>query len=451
MKNYLYPVLSALILLGSCKKELNNNGAVSEDDQDSSSATISPNIILVMADDIGYEVPSYTGGNYETPNIDFMARNGLQFCEFRATPLCNPSRIELLTGKYGFRNYIDWGTMSLTDYAISNFMKSAGYKTCISGKWQLGGADTILNNQQWDAYRVWDAYTPHEGFRGVHYRNPTLFENGINTTYANNEYGEDLIRDYLFDFIDNAVASKEKFFCLWTPNLAHEPFQPTPDDPEYLTFDNGPESSDVKYFPSMVKYLDKQMGMLLNHIDSLKLTNTYVIFLSDNGTPSPITSMWKGKSIRGGKGKTAYSWGTHVPMIVYKRDGGVRAGVDSTIGNLSDIFATVAEAIDKRLPDGQIFDGISFWPQVKGLANPAARTWSFTDFHPKTTDQPQNWSRWVEDRNYRLYDSAYPVYRKNRMYKTIVDSSESNFLKNLTPEEVVIQTRFKAILDSLHK
>jgi arylsulfatase A len=87
-----------------------------------------PNIILILADDIGYEVPSYSGGqSYTTPKIDFLTNNGVQFCEARATPLCAPSRVEFFTGKYNFRNYVDWGTLPASNYTIGNLMQSAGY------------------------------------------------------------------------------------------------------------------------------------------------------------------------------------------------------------------------------------------------------------------------------------------------------------------------------------
>src|SRR5687768_15714090 len=82
-----------------------------------------PNIILILADDIGYEVPTYTGGqSYSTPAIDALAKNGIQFSQCHVCPTCTPTRVELLTGKYNFRNYTGWGNMDPTQKTIANML-----------------------------------------------------------------------------------------------------------------------------------------------------------------------------------------------------------------------------------------------------------------------------------------------------------------------------------------
>src|SRR5690349_12505837 len=101
-------------------------------------STAKPNIIFILADDVGYEVPTYSGGqSYSTPNLDFMAAGGTQFTECHASPLCSPSRFMLMTGKYNFRNYTHWGVMNFNQQTLANLAKAAGYSTCISGKWQF--------------------------------------------------------------------------------------------------------------------------------------------------------------------------------------------------------------------------------------------------------------------------------------------------------------------------
>ncbi|CAN5505900.1 sulfatase-like hydrolase/transferase [soil metagenome] len=423
----------------SCKKEIpiSDNG---HPDQSK------PNIILVLADDIGYEVPSYTGGqSYETVNIDFIANNGIQFCEARATPLCSPSRVEFFTGKYNFRNYVDWGRLPVSNYTIGNLMKEAGYSTCVSGKWQLDGGDVSIKSFGFDHYMVWNPFDEGDSTEtdGSHYKNPMLYADGQVLNFINNEYGEDLHRNYLFDFIDSSVEKKEPFFGLWTPNLGHGPFKATPDDPEYVNVSSG---SNPKFFPSMIKYLDKEIGMLLAHLDSLKVSeNTYIIFTADNGTDMRIVSRWKGKEVIGSKSETLYSWGTHVPFIVYKKNSGI-IKIDSSIIDFSDILVTLSDMIGKSLPSNEIFDGISFWPQIQDMENASARTWSFTEFRPQPFAEPANWNRWVEDKEYKLYDSSFIPGKKNQLYRINSDTSELYPVTSFSVYELQKKAAFMQVL-----
>src|SRR6476659_8164388 len=101
-----------------------------------------PNIILILADDLGYKSLTCDGSNlYSTPNIDKLAQKGMRFTQCQATPLCSPSRFMLLTGKYNFRNYRSYGILGRDQKTIGNMMRDAGYTTAAFGKWQLDGGD----------------------------------------------------------------------------------------------------------------------------------------------------------------------------------------------------------------------------------------------------------------------------------------------------------------------
>jgi len=98
-----------------------------------------PNIILIMADDLGFECIKANGGeSYETPNIDKLASEGLRFENCHSMPVCTPSRVQIMTGKYNIRNYARFGLLLRNQQTFGNFLKNAGYKTAIAGKWQLG-------------------------------------------------------------------------------------------------------------------------------------------------------------------------------------------------------------------------------------------------------------------------------------------------------------------------
>ena len=99
-----------------------------------------PNIILIMADDVGWECfGSYGAEDYQTPNIDALAAKGVQFNNCFATPLCTPSRVKIMTGKYNFRNYTHFGYLNPKEKTFGQLLQNAGYKTAIAGKWQLNG------------------------------------------------------------------------------------------------------------------------------------------------------------------------------------------------------------------------------------------------------------------------------------------------------------------------
>ena len=103
-----------------------------------------PNVILIMADDLGFEcIGSYGGTSYRTPNIDQLAETGLQFNQAYAQPLCTNTRVKLLTGKYNFRNWTSFGILDPRERTFGHLMQDAGYSTCIVGKWQLQSYDPV--------------------------------------------------------------------------------------------------------------------------------------------------------------------------------------------------------------------------------------------------------------------------------------------------------------------
>lgn len=280
-----------------------------------------PNIILILGDDVGYEIPTVNGGqSYATPNIDKMAQTGMRFTRCYASPLCSPSRFMLLTGKYNFRNYDKWGIMSDTNRTIANMLKDAGYKTTVAGKWQLDGGDISIHKFGFDEYMVWSPFSPggltEEG-KGSRYKNPVIYQNGsfIKGEATLGKYGDDMFVEYLGKFID---SNKTKPFFIYYPIcLVHQPFDPTPNDPEFATWDPRTSISDSKFFPSMVNYMDVEVGKIIDKVNLSGIAkNTIVIFVGDNGTDGRIISRFDGYSIRGEKSQSI-EYGEHVPMLIW--------------------------------------------------------------------------------------------------------------------------------------
>lgn len=393
--------------------------------------TDKPNIILILSDDVGYELMHYTGGeSYETPNLDLMAAGGRQYTQCHSTPLCNPSRQEIMTGKHGFRNYTEWGTMDLSQRTFGNILKDAGYSTCISGKWQLDGGDNAIHTFGFDKYCVWQ---PYDSVAGSPYKDPILFQDNVylKPPFTTGKYGQDIQFNYAINFIDSA---KTPYFLYWTPNLCHEPFSPTPDDSSFATWTNG--ISDPRYYPSMVKYMDKLVGGLL---DKVRGTNTIVIFTGDNGTDPYITSIWRGDTIKGGKG-TSTVYGTHVPLIVW---GNGASGIDSGLVDFND-FCSTLKSISCCCPHSRK-DGVPFYP-----THDSVKPYLYFDFYPNPEGAPRRHTVWVMDKEYKKYDSTVQLfYQANRMwnYKQYPLEGRYDYIQNFTPYEQHLDTIFTNVLN----
>lgn len=405
-----------------------------------------PNIILILADDLGYEVPTCDGGqSYSTPNLDRMAAGGIRFTNCNSTPLCSPSRVELLTGKYNFRNYGKWGVLDTANRTFANMLKRAGYKTLVSGKWQLAGGDASIRKFGFDDYAVYDPFDTTIG-KGSRYKDPSVYTKGtlVPRKYLKNAYGDDIFTTKVLDFID---SNKTKPFFIYFPIcLVHYPFCPTPDDPEFAGWDPSRGNADARFFPSMIKYLDKKVGQVMNKVDSLGIgSKTIVIFVGDNGTDGRITSEWENTSVKGGKSKTYYT-GTHVPMIVWG-PGGITPGVvNDQLVDFTDFLPTFADMAHIGLPTtfGPL-DGVSFYPSLVGRPT-NLRQWMFCNYDQNEQGERHPIQRWVWNTTYKLYDTSYLFYNIHN------DNYELTPLPpaDITPEESVIKANFAEVLSKMH-
>jgi len=350
-----------------------------------------PNVVLVMADDFGYECVRANGGtSYRTPQLDALAAGGVRFTHAFATPLCTPSRVQLMTGRYNFRNYVRFGQFPFGERTFAQVLREAGYATFIAGKWQLAGGFDGPGRVGFDEYCLWQLF---EQAMGSRYAGPKLHAAGRLLPNLENRYGEDVFREHAEAFV---LKNRERpFFVYWPMALTHAPFEPTPDSrPGAPT---GPAT-----FPDMVAYLDKTFGAFVAFLEQHGLReNTLIVFTGDNGTGRPITSTLDGRPIRGDKGHTTTA-GTHVPLIV-NGPTAAKGRVCSDLIDFTDLFPTLAAAGGARLPAG--LDGRSFLPQVRGEAgNP--REWVFGHYEPRHTGFEGVKVRYAHDRRYKLYQDG---------------------------------------------
>ncbi len=383
------------------------------------------NVVIILCDDVGFECfGSYGSEEYYTPRLDTMAEEGIRFTNVHSTPLCTPSRVNLMTGKSNVFNYYDFGVFPREESTFAQHFKSLGYATAVAGKWQLQLEDKGITptDAGFDTYCLWNMpLTSRE-----RYWNPSFDKNGSLIKLPKDSYGPKVVNDFIIEFIKE---NKDRPFMVYNPLiLPHSPFPPTPHSK------NLKETDEKKNFIDMVEYIDFVVGRLVDNLEELGLReNTLILFTSDNGTHDRIISELDGKQIPGRKGYTK-DYGTRVPLIV-NFPGVIPGGqVNEDLICFSDIFPTIVEAArikPKRITDG---DGWSFWPQCLGQ-NGIKREWIYGYYFPRPyaedfDDKYRHWEvRYARDKRYKLYDSG-------KMYDTVIDTLEKSPLAEETAQEV---------------
>jgi len=342
-----------------------------------------PNIVFIMADDMGYADLGCYGQKYiKTPNIDKLATEGMRFTDaYAGCTVCAPSRSVLMTGKHTGHTSIrsNPGAVPLLDedLTVAEVLKQAGYTTGCYGKWGLG--DVGSNGAPWK-----QGFDDFYGFLSqvhAHYQYPKVLFHNDKEHSIGDAFANDKIADRAVAFTRDAVKRNQPFF-LYTPfTLPHlELLAPEdgmkaydgvlPEDGPYdqrrghYAFQPKPRAA----YAAMVSRIDKYVGMIVNEIKSLGVEDNTIIFVtSDNGTATPI---WNDKGFfksagpfRGYK-TNFYEGGIRTPMIV-RWKGRIKPGVVSDLPwYFADVLPTFAELAGVAAPKG--IDGISVAPTLLG-------------------------------------------------------------------------------------
>jgi arylsulfatase A-like enzyme len=406
-----------------------------------------PNILFFLADDIADpQAGCYGAKNVSTPNIDALARGGLKFETCFATPLCQPSRVELLTGRYAFRTgfYHNWGapreSLVPKNRIFAQLLQQAGYKTFLAGKWHhLGLPSTygfdhscttwrmddkgwITDGSQYQGDPAWKDY-----YASYWWPRVVIDEHHYLATRPD-AYGPDICADYTIDFM---TRNRERpFAAFFFTTLAHTPWLPTPD-----SFKPGMDKKrlDFANFQANVEYTDKLLGRLVAAVVQLGLRQRTIIFYSgDNGPAQNIGP--HGKPITGGK-SYAVEEGCRVPMVV-NCPGVVRnLGSCGELIDFTDLFPTFVELAAGKLPPNYPLDGHSFAPLLLGQPF-QARKWIYSPLADKRVLRDEHWL-YEGDARYFFCDG----HRDGDGYREVTDSRE--------PEPVSTRQRFEQILSNL--
>lgn len=339
-------------------------------------ATPSPktNIILILADDLGWkDLHCFGSDYYETPNIDRLAREGMKFtAAYSACTVCSPTRAALLTGKYPARLRItdwipglppenpkllvpDWTKhLPLEESSLARTLKNAGYATACIGKWHLGEEAFYPDHHGFDVNRGGTS-APNPKSYFAPYNIATLSE-GPNGEYLTDRLGAEAAR-----FIEQ--RQNEPFFLYLAHFAVHTPIQAKPELVQKYRRKRQPGQSQTNAaYAAMIESMDATVGVVRQKLKDLHLDDhTVIIFASDNGGRIPTTS---NLPLRAGKG-SCYEGGTRVPLIVYW-PGVTPAGAVSDTPVISmDVNATILEASGTLAPGSRRSDGLSLSPLLR--------------------------------------------------------------------------------------
>lgn len=320
-----------------------------------------PNILVLLADDMGYGDPGFQGGKVPTPNLDRFAREGVKLNQFYVQPVCTPTRACLMTGRYPFRTgtvirFTGAGTggMLADERTLANALQDAGYFTGIFGKWHLGNWEKKFLPMergfayQYGHYSALVDYLTHEreGKLDWHRNEKPLKEEGYSTFLI----AQDAVR------LLKEQKSDRPFFFYVAFNAVHSPHMAPP---EYVDKYRKEYKSEAVYC-GMLECMDVAIGQILSALDDLKLREkTLVVFFNDNGAPAPA----KNAPLRGGK-ETYFEGGLRVPAVISwpgVLPGGKTVNEPLHVVDLYPTFLKLAGgSLDQPLP----LDGCDAWPTI---------------------------------------------------------------------------------------
>lgn len=329
-----------------------------------------PNIILVMTDDQGYGDLGCHGHPFlKTPNIDRLYSQGTRFTDFHVSPTCAPTRAALMSGKAPFKNGIthtilERDRMALSSTTIAEVLKSAGYTTGIFGKWHLGDEDEYQPDRRGfdevfihGAGGIGQTYAGSQSDApGTGYFNPIVKHNG---QFVQTEgYCTDVFFEQSLGWIQSKKDAGKPFFAYLATNAPHAPYIV---DPKYPDVYQGKCSEQSAKFFGMIANIDENMGLLMKKLDEWKLAdNTVLIFMTDNGSAAGTYNF----GMKGKKG-SPHEGGSRVPLFM-RLPGLTTPGRDiDALTRHYDLFPTLAELADAKIPVGYELDGRSLVPLLK--------------------------------------------------------------------------------------
>lgn len=318
-----------------------------------------PNILLILADDMGWgDLRCHGNAKLSTPSLDRLRTQSVELDHFHVSPICSPTRSSLLTGRHHARLHVINTSDSLevmhgSETTLAEALKPAGYVTGCFGKWHNGS-----NHPSTARGQGFDEFFGFSGGFFSNYFDAQLEHNDVSTPTKG--FITDVLADAAMSFIEQNKAMP--FFCYVPFNACHSPMQ-APQDLFEKYRAHGFEPKDAAVY-AMIENLDRNVGRMMQKLDQLGLAeNTIVVFTTDNG---PNTARYNG-GMRGAKG-SVFEGGLRVPFFMRWPD---KLKADSRVAEITqhvDLLPTLLELAAVPLPKGRPLDGLSLVPLLQGKA-----------------------------------------------------------------------------------
>lgn len=417
------PVILLLLYLSSCRK----------DSVDIPSVVNSPNILFIVADDLGKDALSgFSEGTLKpnTPNIDAIRNNGLSFSNFWVNPTCTPTRAAIITGKYGYRTNMKGvgDVLADTEITLQKYISDQTnnkYASAIIGKWHLSGNDATANPETFGI----DHYAGL--IRGAvdDYYSWQLTEDGASSLQTN------YITEKFTDLSIEWIKEQAKPWFLWLAyNAPHTPFHVPPSEMHnqgtLAPYLDGMDP--LPYYLAAIEAMDYQIGKLLANVPDEEKNNTVIIFIGDNGTPNQVAqSPYSSSMVK----NTLYQGGVNTPLFI-AGPGITRSGIDDNLVTGTDLFATIAEIA------GVSVNSIHDSKSIKSLFSSSSkiRDFQYTELFDGTVE---GWT--ISDGEFKLIVKANG---EEKMYNLTTDPYEGDNLLDGSLSATELNAKIK-LMDEL--
>jgi arylsulfatase A-like enzyme len=410
---------------------------------------IKPNILLIVADDMGWADVGYHGSLIRTPQIDRLASQGVVLEQHYVAAMCTPTRAALLTGRYWSRfgnttpsneRVLPWET-----WTLARALKQNGYTTHIAGKWHLG------SKPEWGPKKFGFDYSYGSLAGGVHpYNHLYKMEPWMKTWHRNDTLIEeeghvtDLIGAEAVKFIE--AANNNPFFIYVPFTAVHDPF----DEPKKWLESASHIEPDRRQYAACVQHMDATIGKMIEALDRTgQRENTLVIFFSDNGgTDGDGSLLYPGgmanapikglnHPLRGWKTQV-YEGGIRVPAFIHWPKALKPAKVTTPV-HVTDWMPTICALLDIPEAENAKWDGVNIWPLFRGEKNPALSNREFycQGIHSESAALHQG--------NWKLVIHHHKSADKTELFDLSSDPYEKNDLYAKNPE--LVATMLKALVD----
>ena len=411
----------------------------------------SPNVIYILADDLGYADVGYNGQKLiETPELDFLAKNGMQFTNhYCGNAVCAPSRASLLMGKHPGHSYIRANSPGYPNgqtpipagsETLGTLMQRAGYTTACIGKWGLGGFHNSGNpNKQ--GFDYFFGYTDQR--KAHNYYPQYLWENGTkkyldNNNGKQNEYSHDLFTEKAISFIKK--NENNPFFLYLAYTIPHLRLQV----PDLAQYENKKWPLNMKIQAAMISRMSRDIGVIVDLIKKLGLEkNTLIMFNSDNGAHGKAGTLdfFKPSGNLKGIKRTMYEGGLRSPMVAYW-PGKINAGTKNDhLSAFWDMLPTFSELTGEPIVGNS--DGISMLPTLLGKnlfqKKHEYLYWELYEGRPNSAVRYGKWKGVVRDRR---------EGNEIQLFNLEIDESEINNVAKQNPEIVL---EIQSIMEKSHE